>query len=75
MRKVVSISAVADEVLADAARVEQTKTAEAAALREASRPSRGELGALFHKVAEDLRAAPTDVTYADLHSYLAGGSR
>lgn len=75
MRKIVSISSVADQVLADAARSEQTKVAEAAALREASRPSRGELGTLFHKVAEGLREAPTDVTYSDLHAYLAGGAR
>ena len=74
MRKVIPISSVADEVLAEVARAENVKTAEARALRDASRPSRGEFGALFHKLAEELRSDPEDVTYEDLRLHLAGGA-
>lgn len=72
--KVIPISAVADAVLADVERAERVKIAEAEALREASKPSRGKLGILFHKLAENLRGEPEDVTYDDLRRHLAGGA-
>lgn len=74
MRKVIPISSIADEVLAEVNRTEQVKVAEAEAVRKASLPPRGELSSFLHKLAEDLRGEPEDVTYDDLKRHLAGGA-
>jgi len=74
MRKVIPISSLADEILAEVDRASLVKTAEAEAVRKASLPPRGEVGVLFHKLAEELRSEPEDVTYDDLHRHLAGGA-
>lgn len=67
-----SISDVADQVLAEVKRVERVKVAELEAVRAATPRHKTEVGALMHKVAEELRATPVEVTYDDLAAYLGG---
>ena len=68
-----TISAVADGVLADVERVQMTKTAEVEAVRAATPKHSSDVGALMHKLAEELRSTSVDVTYDDIAD--AMGSR
>jgi len=70
MRTLKSIAAVSDEILAELEHGEQTKLAAAAASRAAEPAYATEIGELLHKVAEDLRVVPAQVTYNDLDMFL-----
>jgi hypothetical protein len=59
-----TISAFADNVLAEVEQAQVTKTAEVVAVRAATPKS--EISVLMHKVAEDLRSTSVDVTYDDI---------
>lgn len=65
-----NISTISDEILAEVEQGERVKLAEVTAVREATPRFATEIGQLMHKVAEDLRAAPREVTYDDLNTYL-----
>ena len=65
-----SISKISDEILAEVEQGERVKTAEVEAIRAATPRYSTEIGELMHKVAEELRGAPADVTYTDLDSFL-----
>jgi hypothetical protein len=65
-----NITEISNEILAEVEREEQVKLAEVTAIREATPRHVTEIGTLLHKVAEDLRATPRDVTYDDLRTYL-----
>ena len=71
-KKLASLSSVADDVLADIAKLETVKTAKAEEDRLASLPPPSELGTLLHKLANDLREAPVEVTDEDLQNFLKG---
>ena len=73
-RDVGSIASLADQVLAEVAQGERSKEAQLAAVRAASAPPPSDLGELLHKVAAELRAAPSDeVTFGDIEDYLRRG--
>lgn len=65
-----SIATVSDKILAEVERGEQTKLAEIAANKVTSPRFKSDIGELLHKVAEDLRAVPGQVTYNDLEMFL-----
>ena len=65
-----NISTISDEILAEVDQSERIKLAEIAAVHDATPRYSTEIGALMHKVAEDLRATRGEVTYADLAAYL-----
>jgi hypothetical protein len=65
-----NIETISDEILAEVEQGERVKLAEVAAVREATPRYATEIGQLMHKVAEDLRATPREVTYDDLTAYL-----
>ncbi len=65
-----SIATISNEILAEVENGEQTKLAEIAAIHAATPAYKTEVGELLHKVAEDLRAVPTQVTYNDLDMFL-----
>lgn len=66
MRPSKSIAAVSDEILTEITQGEQVKLA--AVVVEPAYET--EIGELLHKVAEDLRAVPVQVTYNDLDMFL-----
>jgi len=70
MRPPVDISTISDAILAEVEQNEQVKLAEVTAIREATPRYTTEIGELLHKVAEDIRATPCDITYNDLRTYL-----
>lgn len=70
MRTSKSIAAISDEILAEIEDGERTKLAEIAAVHVATPAYETEMGELLHKVAEDLRAVPAQVTYNDLDMFL-----
>jgi len=70
MRTPKNIAAVSDEILAEIEHGEQIKLAEVAAVRAPVPAYETEVGELLHKVAEDLRAVPVQVTYNDLDMFL-----
>ncbi len=72
MKRPIDIAKVSDEILSQVAHVESVKTAEAEAIRAATPRHQSEIAQALHKVAEDLRATPPDVTYQDLDDYLRG---
>ena len=65
-----NITTISNEILAEVEQGEQIKLAEISAVRDATPRYTTEIGLLMHKVAEDLRAAPREVTYDDLDTYL-----
>jgi hypothetical protein len=65
-----SIATVSNEILAEVEREEQTKLAQDAAAEAATPRFESAIGELLHKVAEDLRAVPSQVTYNDLEMFL-----
>jgi hypothetical protein len=65
-----SIAAIADEILAEVESEERIKVAEIAAIHAATPKYMSETGELLHKVAEDLRVVPSQVTYNDLEMFL-----
>lgn len=72
MKKPKHLSIIADEVLSQVESAERIKHAEVEALRAVVPKHRSEIAQLLHKMAEDLRAAPDDVTYEDLGQFLEG---
>jgi hypothetical protein len=70
MRTPKNIATVSDEILAEIERGEQVKLAALDAERAAVPVYETEIGELLHKVAEDLRAVPDQVTYNDLDMFL-----
>ena len=73
-RDVGSISSLADQVLAEVAQSERSKEAQLAAVRQASAPPPSDLGEMLHKVAAELRNAPSDdVTFEDIENHLRRG--
>ncbi len=68
-----SFEDVTDGILAEVRSTSRIKTAELEAVRAATPSHATEIGQLLHKVAEELRTSPPDVTYEDLHRFLNGG--
>ena len=71
-RPTVSLSELTASVLAEAESAERIKVAEHQAVRAATPTTTGELSQLMHKVAEELRAAPAEVTFEDVRQFLRG---
>jgi len=74
-RSVTSLAALSENVLAEVEGEQRVKSAEMAALRAARPDSCSEIAQLLHKVAEEIRSTPPDVTYEDLAAYMQGGAR
>lgn len=71
-RDVSTLSELSAAVLAEANQAERVKTAQVEAVRAATPTHLTELGTLMHKVAEELRSAPPEVTYEDLDLFFKG---
>lgn len=71
-RPVTSLSDLSASVMADVENAERTKTAQLEAVRVATPTHLTELGTLMHKVAEELRSPPPEVTYEDLALFFKG---
>lgn len=72
MRPSKNIGAIADEILAEVSHAERIKTAEVEAIRNIPRGYQTDIGQLLHKLAQDLRSVPAEVTYDDLRDCLRG---
>lgn len=71
-RRTVSISSLADSVLAEVAAADRVKKAEVEAVRTTAPRYEAEISTLLRKTAAELRAAPTDPSYADLNAFMTG---
>lgn len=68
------MSAIADDVLRTVEHDQAVKTAEVAAVRDATPALEASVGLLMHKLAADLRTSDVDVTYDDIHAITRGRS-
>lgn len=74
-KRVTSLAALSERVLAEVESEHRVKTAEVAAIRAAAPDTRSEIAQLLHKVAEEVRSTPSNITYDDLANFMQGGAR
>jgi hypothetical protein len=73
--KITSFAALSERVLAEVEGEQRVKSAEIAAIREANPDSCSEIAQLLHKVASEIRSAPSDITYDDMANFMSGGAK